>query len=109
MSNIAENNRRIAKNTLYLYGRMLFSLVVSLFTARIVFNALGVHDYGVLNVVGGFVGLLTYLNMLLQQGTSRFVTINKMLRKWNTETRSRIDYLLDIVEGKIASIPLLVN
>ena len=74
-TDIAANNRRIAKNTLYLYGRMLFSLVVSLFTARIVFNALGVHDYGVLNVVGGFVSMLTYLNMLLQQGTSRFVTI----------------------------------
>ena len=74
-SDIAANNRRIAKNTLYLYGRMLFSLVVSLFTARIVFNALGVHDYGVLNVVGSFVSMLTYLNMLLQSGTRRFVTI----------------------------------
>ena len=72
---IAANNRRIAKNTLYLYGRMLLSLVVSLFTARIVFNALGVHDYGVLNVVGGFVGLLTYVNGILSMGTSRFITI----------------------------------
>lgn len=74
-TDIAANNRRIARNTLYLYGRMLFSLVVSLFTARIVFNALGVHDYGVLNVVGGFVGLLTYVNGILGMGTSRFITI----------------------------------
>lgn len=72
---IAENNKRIAKNTLYMYFRMGITLIVSLFTARVVLNALGVHDYGLLNVVGGFVGLLAFVNSLLSQGTSRFLTV----------------------------------
>ncbi len=72
---VAENNKRIAKNTLYMYFRMGLTLVVGLFTARVVLNALGVHDYGLYNVVGGFVGMLGYFNGLLGQGTTRFLTI----------------------------------
>lgn len=73
--NIVDNNKRIAKNTLYMYFRMSITLVVSIFTARVVLNALGVHDYGLYNVVGGFVALLGYLNALLSQGSSRFLTV----------------------------------
>lgn len=53
MSNTAENNKRIAKNTLLLYIRMLFSMAVSLYTSRVVLSVLGVIDYGINNVVGG--------------------------------------------------------
>ena len=52
----ANNNKRIAKNTLLLYVRMLFSMVVSLFTSRVILNTLGVEDFGIYNVVGGIVG-----------------------------------------------------
>lgn len=48
-----ENTKRIAKNTLMLYGRMLFGMLVSLYTSRMVLQALGVEDYGIYNVVGG--------------------------------------------------------
>lgn len=75
MTSTADNNKRIAKNTLYMYFRMGITLIVSIFTARIVLNALGVHDYGLYNVVGGFVGLLGYFNTLLSQGSSRFLTV----------------------------------
>jgi len=47
MSSHSENTKRIAKNTLMLYGRMLFSMVVSLYTSRVVLNTLGVEDYGI--------------------------------------------------------------
>ena len=47
------NNKRIAKNTLLLYVRMLFTMAVSLFTSRVILNTLGVEDYGIYNVVGG--------------------------------------------------------
>ena len=47
MSNTAENNKRIAKNTLLLYIRMLFSMAVSLYTSRVVLSVLGVIDYGI--------------------------------------------------------------
>lgn len=75
MSEISENNKRIAKNTLFLYLRMLVTLVISLFTARVTINALGVHDYGLMNVVGGVMGFLGYFSSLLSQGTSRFLTV----------------------------------
>lgn len=69
-----ENNKRIAKNTLYLYLRMLIMLILGLFTSRITLNALGVHDYGLLSVVGGIIGMLDYINSLLSLGSTRFLT-----------------------------------
>lgn len=69
------NNKRIAKNTAFLYLRMLFSLVVSLFTARIVLKTLGVEDYGLNNVVGGVIGLFSIVSAVLNSATSRFLTI----------------------------------
>ena len=75
MSDISANNKRIAKNTLYLYGRMLIFLFVGLFTARVTVNALGIHDYGLMNVVGGVMGFIGYFSSLLSQGTSRFLTV----------------------------------
>ena len=55
----SENTKRIAKNTLLLYVRMLFSMLGSLYTLRVVLNALGVEDYGIYNVVGGFVAMFS--------------------------------------------------
>ena len=55
----SDNNKRIAKNTLLLYFRMLFMMAVSLFTSRVVMNTLGVEDYGIYNVVGGAVAMLS--------------------------------------------------
>ena len=70
----AENTRRIAKNTLLLYARMLFSMLVSLYTSRVVLNTLGVEDYGIYNVVGGVIGLLSFLTSSLGGASSRFLT-----------------------------------
>ena len=55
MTNTAENNKRIAKNTLFLYVRMLCTLIINLYTSRVVLNALGANDFGIYNVVGGLV------------------------------------------------------
>lgn len=75
MQSVQENNKRIAKNTLYLYFRMVVMILVSLYTSRIVLEALGVSDYGIYNVVGGVIGMLGYANSLLAGGISRFLTI----------------------------------
>ena len=56
------NNKRIAKNTIFLYIRMLILMLVSLYTSRVVLAALGVEDYGIYNVVGGIVVLFTFIN-----------------------------------------------
>ena len=52
MQEISSNNKRIAKNTLLLYFRMLVTMAVSLYTSRVVLNILGVEDFGIYNVVG---------------------------------------------------------
>lgn len=69
------DSRRIAKNTAFLYARMLFGMVVSLFTARILLQALGVEDYGLNNVVGGVIGLFSIVTAVLNSATSRFLTV----------------------------------
>ena len=75
MQNHSENTKRIAKNTMMLYIRMLFSMVVSLFTTRVILDTLGASDYGISNLVGGVVGMMGIVTSLLSQGTTRFITI----------------------------------
>lgn len=70
----SENNKRIAKNTLMLYIRMLLSMVVSLYTSRVVLDVLGVEDYGIYGVVGGVVAMFSFLNASMAGATSRFLT-----------------------------------
>lgn len=69
----SSSNKRIAKNTLMLYVRMLLSMVVSLYTSRVVLNTLGVEDYGIYNVVGGVVVLFSFLNSAMASATQRFL------------------------------------
>lgn len=84
MSNqTSDNNKRIAKNTLLLYVRMLFTMAVSLFTSRVILNALGVEDYGINNVVGGIVTMFSVLSGSLSSSISRFITFE--LGKGNIE------------------------
>ncbi|MDT3387872.1 MAG: oligosaccharide flippase family protein [Bacteroidota bacterium] len=66
--------RRIAKNTLVLYVRMLFLMAVSLYTSRAVLDALGIDDYGIYNVVGGVVAMFTMISGSLSAAISRFIT-----------------------------------
>lgn len=68
------NNIRIAKNTMYLYLRMFVLLIVSLYTTRVVFNVLGVQDYGIYNVVGGVIVFFTFINSSLAGATQRYIT-----------------------------------
>lgn len=68
------SNKTIAKNTIALYFRMMFTMFISLFTSRVVLRYLGVEDYGISNSVGGVVGMIAYLRGSLQVGSSRFLT-----------------------------------
>lgn len=74
MSDTFANNKRIAKNTLLLYIRMLLTMLVSLYTSRVVLNALGVEDFGIYNVVGGVVSMFSILSGTLSAAISRFIT-----------------------------------
>ena len=66
-------NKRILKNTLFLYFRMLLIMAVQLYTSRVVLSALGVEDYGIYNIVGGVVVLFSFINNSLSSATLRFL------------------------------------
>ena len=74
MQETQADKRRIAKNTLFLYMRMLIILAVSLYTQRVVLDKLGASDFGIYAAVGGVVAMLGFLNGTLSTGTSRFLT-----------------------------------
>lgn len=73
---LESSNRKIAKNTLVLYVRMALSMVVSLYTSRIILRELGAEDYGINNVVAGVVAMFSFLNASMSGATSRFLTFS---------------------------------
>lgn len=68
------DNKRIAKNTIFLYIRMLFIMGVSIYASRVVLNTLGASDFGLYNVVGGVVAMLSFLNGAASGAISRYLT-----------------------------------
>ena len=76
MSDISANNKRIAKNTLLLYVRQLLTMVIGLYTSRVILNTLGISDYGIYNVVAGFVTMFSLFTGSLSAAISRFLTFN---------------------------------
>ncbi len=69
------NNKKIAKNTIYLYLRMLIVMGIGLYTVRAVLDILGVVDYGIYNVVGGVVGMFAFMNRTLSTSSQRYFSI----------------------------------
>ena len=69
----AAENHRIAKNAIYLYGRMLLTVGISLYTARVVLETLGVDNYAIYNLVGGIVAVLGFINGTMAGATQRFL------------------------------------
>lgn len=68
------NNKRIARNTLLLYVRMLVMMFIGLFTSRVILNALGISDFGLMNVATSVITMFTFLNGTLSSGTQRFIS-----------------------------------
>ena len=75
MSDNSSNNKRIAKNTLFLYIRTLIVMLVTLFTSRVLLQKIGQSDYGIYNLVGGIVVLFSFLNSAMSTATQRFLNI----------------------------------
>lgn len=100
------NNKRIAKNTLVLYFRMIFIMAVNLYTSRVILNVLGASDYGTFNVVGGVVTMLSFVTASLSSASSRFITFELGKENGNAEKMFRctttIFYIFAIVGFIIA-------
>lgn len=80
------NNKRLAKNTLYLYFRTLFVMAITLFTSRVVLEKLGIENYGIYSVVGGFVSMFSVLSSSLTAGSQRFIAYELGKEKPNVRT-----------------------
>ena len=88
METESQKNKRIAKNTLFLYFRMAFSMLVALYTSRVILNALGEDDYGIYGVVGGIVVFFNIIQGSLNAAISRFITFE--LGKGDEERLSKV-------------------
>lgn len=100
------DNRRIAKNTMFMYIRMLVSMAVSLFTARITINALGFDNYGIYNIVGSIIVFFTFLNQGLTTATRRYITAE--LAKGTPDSQQNIFNLTIWSHVGIAGVILII-
>lgn len=107
MTTQQENTKRIAKNTLMLYVRMLFGMLVSLYTSRVVLQALGVEDYGIYNVVGGVVAMFSMISNSLSSSVSRFLTFE--LGKGDMEGLKRVFSTSLTIQVVLAVIIVLLS
>ena len=102
LQDISSNNKRIAKNTFLLYCRMLILLVVGLFTSRVILQALGVENYGILSVVVGFLGIFSFITSSMTTAIGRFITVelgkNNLFRlKQVFSTSVTVQFLMGIL------------
>lgn len=88
MSDYSINKNRIAKNTMLLYCRMLFLMIVSLYTSRVILDALGVEDYGIYNAVAGFITMFSMISASISGAISRFITF--VLGEGNQQKMNRV-------------------
>lgn len=103
---MSSHNMKIAKNTLYLTLRMVFVLFVSLYTSRVFLNVLGVVDYGISNVVAGFVSMFTFLNTSLSNAIQRFY--NAELGKNNEDGVTNVYNTSLLIQAIISIVVLLL-
>ena len=94
------NNKQIAKNTLFMYFRMFVTMTVSLYTSRVVLRTLGVEDYGLYNVIGGIIAMFGFINGAMTNTTSRFITVS--LAKDNLAKQNQIFNLASLIHLVIA-------
>lgn len=107
MESHQENNKRIAKNTIVLYVRMIFVLLVALYTSRVLLDVLGVEDYGVYNVVGGVVTMLGFFNGAMVASTQRFFSF--AIGQEDIEQLNRNYSTILLIQGGLALLVILLT
>lgn len=103
---ISDNSRRIARNTLALYSRMLLLMVIGLFTARIVLGALGIEDRGVYDAVGSFVSMMAIITSSLSTAISRFLTVE--IGKGDTANLRKVFATANAIMLIVAAVVVLI-
>lgn len=100
-----ETNKRVVKNTIFLYIRTFVSMIISLYTSRKILEALGVSDFGIYNVVGGVITMLTFLNGSMSVATQRFLTVE--LGRKDKGNYSRIFNMAMLIHLGLAALVLI--
>lgn len=75
MSQSSDNNKRIAKNTILLYMRMMVLMLIGLYTSRVILQSLGVENYGINNVIAGLLSMFGIITSSMSSAISRFITV----------------------------------
>ena len=101
-----ETNKRVVKNTIFLYIRTFVSMLISLYTSRKILEALGVSDFGIYNVVGGVITMLTFFNGSMSVATQRFLTVE--LGKKDRGNYNRIFNMTVLIHIGLAALVLIV-
>lgn len=104
--NISQNNKRIAKNTLALYFRTFITMLVGLYTGRVILQALGVDNYGINNVVGGIVGMSSLITSTMSAAISRYITYS--IGQGNNKERLRTMFSTSVNAQIVMSILVIV-
>lgn len=107
MSITAEKNKRIAKNTLLLYVRMFLTMIVSLYTSRVILAVLGVEDFGIYNAVGGIVAMFGFINSSMSVSTQRYLTFE--LGRGDIKALNHIFSSSLIIHGLLSSLIILLS
>ena len=102
---LSENNKRIAKNTLMLYIRMIVIMLVTLYTSRVVINILGVVDYGIYNIVAGVVVLFSFFNSAMTTASQRFLSLT--IGKGNKENIQKV-FSASLISHLILSLIIVI-
>lgn len=101
--------KRVIKNTGFLYAKMGITMFISLYTTRLVLNALGVSDFGVFNIVGGIIAMLGFLNASMASATQRFMSYSE--GEGNKEKQKKIfniSIVLHFLIGCVLGLVLLI-
>lgn len=106
MINQSQNNKRIAQNTLLLYFRMIIMMIVSIYTSRVNLQVLGIEDYGIYNVVGGFVTMFLMISASLNNAINRFFTFE--IGKGDIKSLARTFSASVTIQLMLACIVLLI-
>ena len=99
--------KTIAINSFYLYISSFFQLIVGLYTSRALLQALGVEDFGIYGVVGGIIGLLSFVNMAMSSASSRYLTFE--LANGTIDSQKRIFSVVFTVHVVIAILTLVLG
>ena len=100
------SDNRIIKNTLFLYFRMFITLVVSLYTSRVVLDTLGAEDYGIYGIAGSIVVLFSFLSNAMTGASQRFFSYE--LGKKNSSSILKQTFSVSLVSHILVAILIII-